>query len=148
MNIRADHVGGLAFVAFGVGILALSGDLPIGSLSFPGSGFLPTIVAVLLIILGGSLMLRAGEGEPLSSIDWSDLRHAAPVMIITAVAITVYTWLGFILTFVLMMLAILVLVERRNVVPALLYSVFTTGLTYGVFIYALKAPLPTGPLGF
>jgi hypothetical protein len=148
MIIRADHVSGLAFIAFGAAVIALSGDLPIGSLSFPASGFLPTLIAALLILLGASIMLRAGESEPLATLAWGDLKHAVPVMVITGAAIAAYTWLGFILTFVLMMLAILVLVERRNIVHALLYSAFTTGLTYVTFIYLLKAPLPTSPLGF
>ena len=46
MTLRADHVAGAFFLAFGVLIIALSGDLPAGSLSMPGSGFLPKIVAV------------------------------------------------------------------------------------------------------
>ena len=46
MNFRSDHVAGAAFVAFGVLIIALSGDLPTGQLSMPGSGFMPKIVKV------------------------------------------------------------------------------------------------------
>jgi hypothetical protein len=101
-----------------------------------------------MIVFGCVLILRAGENQLFAAIDWSDLKHAGPVMIITALAIASYEWLGFVLTFILMMLAILVLAERRNVVRAVLYSVATTGLTYIVFVYGLKAPLPTGPLGF
>ncbi len=148
MTLRADHVAGAAFAAFGILIIATSGDLPIGSLSFPASGFMPKILAGLMIVFGGALILRAGENQPFTAIDWSDLKHAGPVAIITASATVLYTELGFVLTFVLMMLAILVLTERRNVVRAALYSVATTGLTYVVFVYGLKAPLPTGPLEF
>jgi hypothetical protein len=148
VRLRADHVAGAAFVAFGLLIIAASGDLPMGSLSFPASGFMPKILAGLMIVFGGALIVRAGETPPLATIDASDLKHAGPVVIITALATASYEWLGFVLTFVLMMLAILVLTERRNVVRAVLYSVATTGLTYVVFVYGLKAPLPTGPLGF
>ena len=148
MILRADHVAGCAFVAFGALIFALSGDLPMGSLSFPTSGFMPKIVASLLIVLGLALALRAGETEPLAAIDWSDFGHAARVVAITAAAVALYGRIGFIATFVLMMLAILLMVERRNVVRAVLYSVAATGLTYALFVYALKAPLPVGPLGF
>ena len=52
------------------------------------------------------------------------------------------------ITFTATMLALLLLVERRNVLPALLYSVFVTAFTFVVFHFALKAPLPTGQLGF
>ena len=105
MTLRADHVAGAAFAAFGILIIATSGDLPIGSLSFPASGFMPKILAGLMIVFGGALILRAGENQPFAAIDWSDLKHAGPVVIITALATVLYTELGFVLTFVLMMLA-------------------------------------------
>jgi cell division protein FtsW (lipid II flippase) len=148
MTVRADHVSGLAFMGIGALIIGLSGDLSFGSLSFPGSGFLPTILASLLMMLGAALMLRARESEPVSSIRWEDLRHAGSVIAICALATVAYRQLGFVITFTATMLALLLLVERRNVLPALLYSVFVTAFTFVVFHFALKAPLPTGQLGF
>ena len=38
MTLRADHIAGAFFIGFGVLIIALSGDLPFGNLSFPGAG--------------------------------------------------------------------------------------------------------------
>ena len=52
MTLRADHVAGAFFIGVGLLIIALSGDLPSGTLSLPGSGFLPKIVAVLMIFFG------------------------------------------------------------------------------------------------
>ena len=49
MILRADHVAGAFFVGVGALVIALSGDLPTGTLSLPGSGFMPKIVAVLMI---------------------------------------------------------------------------------------------------
>src|SRR5438067_98869 len=103
MNLRADHVAGVAFAAFGALVLALSGDLPTGQLSMPGAGFLPKIVATLMIVLGLALAPRAQESAPLGDIGWDDLTHAASVVGVTAVAIALYAWLGFILTMVLML---------------------------------------------
>ena len=148
MIIRADHVAGAAFVGFGLLVLALSGDLPTGQLSMPGAGFLPTLIAVLTIVFGLALVLRARESAAFSSLDWADGKHAALVIAITAAAVALYTWLGFIATMVLMTLGLLVVVERRNAVRAGVYSLGTVLVTYGVFIWLLKAPLPTGPFGF
>ena len=64
MNLRADHVAGAFFVAFGLLVIALSGDLPFGGLSMPGAGFMPLLVAVLIIVFGASLFLRARESKP------------------------------------------------------------------------------------
>ncbi len=55
MSLRADHVAGAFFVGVGLLVLALSGDLPTGTLSLPGSGFMPKIVAVLTVFFGAVL---------------------------------------------------------------------------------------------
>lgn len=149
MILRSDHVAGAAFAAFGVVIIAASGDLPFGRLSMPGAGFMPNLVAGLMILFGVLLVLRAGrESAPLSDIEWSDLGHAAPVIVITGAGILLYTWLGFICTMVGMMLALLVLVERRNILRAGLYSLIIVLLAFGLFDKFLRAPLPLGPFGF
>jgi hypothetical protein len=148
MNLRADHVAGGAFVAFGALIIALSGDLPTGQLSMPGSGFLPKIVAVLMIVFGLALIVRAREGKPFSEIPWDDGKHALLVTIITAAAIGFYIYLGFVITMTLMMVALLILIERRNLLIAGTYSAAVVLLAYVCFTFLLKSPLPTSPLGY
>src|SRR5262245_16861648 len=148
MILRADHVSGGVFVAFGLGVIALSGDLPMGTLSFPGSGFLPKILATLLALFGIALIVRGRESAPLASIEWSDLRHAGPVVVITAGAIGLYTVLGFVLTVALLLFTVIVAIERRNVLAAAVYSIAVTALAYGLFERLLKTPLPHGPFGF
>ena len=44
MTLRTDHVAGAIFVAFGLLVFAVSGDLPFGTLSFPGAGMMPKLV--------------------------------------------------------------------------------------------------------
>ena len=148
MTLRADHVAGAAFIAFGVLVIALSGDLPMGQLSMPGSGFLPKILAGFTIAFGIVLVIRAGESKPFAELEWSDIVHAAAVTVITGVAIYFFEALGFATTMVAMMLVLLVGIERRPVLYAALYSVGVVGLTYVTFVYVLKTPLVTGPFGF
>jgi hypothetical protein len=142
LNLRADHVAGAAFVGFGAAIIALSGDLPVGHLSMPGSGFLPMIVATLTIIFGLTLIARASESGPFADLDWDDGKHALMVTAITAVAIVLYEHLGFIITMLLMMVALLIVVERRNPLRAGAYCVVIVLFTYVSFVYGLKTPLP------
>jgi hypothetical protein len=148
MTLRADHVAGAAFVVFGVLIIALSGDLPIGGLSMPGSGFLPKILAGFTIAFGIVLIVRGGESRPFAEIEWSDARHALAVTAITAVAVYLFEILGFLTTMVAMMFVLLIAIERRPLLNAVLYSVGVVGVTYLTFVYVLKTPLVTGPLGF
>jgi hypothetical protein len=142
MIFRADHVAGAFFVIFGAGIVALSGDLPTGQLSMPGSGFLPKIVATLTIIFGLMLILRAGESAPFAELGWQDGKHAAIVTAITAIAIALYEHLGFFFTMLLMMFALLLVIERRNPIRAGIYCLAIVAFTYVSFVYGLKTPLP------
>jgi hypothetical protein len=148
MTLRADHAAGAAFVAFGLLIVTLSGDLPMGGLSMPGSGFMPKILAGFMILFGLILIAGAGESRPLAEFEWTDAVHAAAVTVITGVAIAVFEPLGFLTTMVLMMFVLLVALERRAIVPAAIYSVGVVGLTFVTFQYVLKTPLVTGPFGF
>ena len=148
MTLRVDHVAGAAFVAFGIAVFALSGELPLGRLSMPGAGFLPKSLAGLLILLGLALFVRGRESAPLADSDWSDLRHAASVLAVTVAAIGLYTHLGFLITMALMLLVLIAVVERRNILRASLYSAVVVAIAFGIFNRVLKSPLPAGPFGF
>ena len=47
MILRSDHIAGALRRRLGLLVFALSGDLPIGSLSMPGAGMLPKLLGVL-----------------------------------------------------------------------------------------------------
>jgi len=146
--IRTDHVAGSVFVALGIVVLALSGDLPVGTLSFPGAGMMPKLVAGLMIVFGLLLVGRAGESATLASLAWGDLPHAARVVAITAVAIALYQPLGFVITMALLLFTLTFGAERRPVLAAAAFSAGVVALTYLLFAVVLKTPLEPGVLGF
>jgi hypothetical protein len=148
MILRADHVAGATFVGIGLLIFALSGDLPTGRLSMPGSGFLPKIIAALLILFGAALVLRARESEAFSAISWSDLPHALAVIAIAAGGIALYTKAGFLVALFLMIAALLIVIERRNPLRAVIYAASVVVITFVGFAYLLKTPMPNWPWGF
>lgn len=148
MTLRSDHVAGAAFVIFAVVVFALSGDLPFGSLSAPGAGMMPKLLLVLMVVFGLALLFGARASQPFAEIDWGDRNHALLLVIISAIAISVYQWLGFIVTISLLVFTLLVVVERKNVLRAAAYSVGLTVIAWWVFGTALKSPLETGILGF
>jgi Tripartite tricarboxylate transporter TctB family len=148
MTLRADHAAGGVFIVFGLVVLAMSGDLPFGTLSFPGAGMMPKLVAGAMVFFGLVLIVRAGESAPLASISRGDLRHAARVTAITAAAIALYQTLGFIVTMTLLLFALVFGAERRNPLYAGAFSVGVVLLTYVLFTVALKTPLDRGIFGF
>jgi putative tricarboxylic transport membrane protein len=147
MTLRTDHIAGGVFVAFGLVVLALSGDLPIGTLSFPGAGMMPKLVAALLIVFGLVIVARARESAPIATLAWGDVPHAARVVVITAVAIALYEPLGFVVTMALLLFALTFGAERRAPLTAAAFAVGTVALVYLLFDVLLKTPLPRGVLG-
>ena len=148
MKLRTDHVAGAAFVALGAGVLAMSGDLPFGSLAAPGAGMMPIVVTLFMIAFAALVGFNASGSPPMASVGWSDRNHAALVVLITGVAVAAYRPLGFLLTMSLLVFALLVVVERRNALIAALYSVGLTVFAYWLFGKALRSPLERGVLWF
>jgi hypothetical protein len=145
MILRRDHIAGGVLIAAGAFTFAASGDLPIGTLANPGAGMMPKLALTLLIGFGLLLVLRAGESPPNSSLDWSDLPHAAIVTAVAAGTIAIYTAVGFVLSVTLMMLVLMYLVERRRLMRAAAVSIGVTMGSYYLFNNILKSPLPPVP---
>jgi hypothetical protein len=148
LSLKTDHVAGAAFIALGVVVFALSGELPFGTLSAPGAGMMPKMVTGLMMLFGALVMVGAARSAPLASLDWSDRNHAALVVLITGAAVAAYRPLGFLITMALLVFCLLVIVERRNALIAAAYSAGLTLFAYWLFGKALRSPLERGLLWF
>jgi len=146
--IRRDHVAGGVFIAAGALVFAMSGDLPFGTLASPGAGMLPKLVLGLMMAFGAIIVARAGESPPLAEVDWSNLRHAATVVVVSAVAIVLYTKIGFVLSVTLLLFVLLFFIERRSLWRALAVSIGVTVGSYLLFSTLLKSPLPPMPFWY
>jgi len=147
MSLRTNHVAGGVIVAAGAVVWLMSLDLPTGHLSMPGAGMFPKLLCILAIFFGAVLIVRAQDSAPFDEIDWSDLRHGAPVIAITVVAVALYTTLGFLITMAGLLFALLMF-ERCNLAISAAYSVGVSAATYALFVYVLKSPLEQGVLPF
>ncbi len=145
MVVRRDHVAGGAFILAGALVLAVSGDLPFGTLASPGAGMLPTLVIVLLMAFGGLLLAGARSSPPLASTAWSDLPHALRVCLLVAVAVALYTMLGFLVTVPLLLFTLTFVVERKPILLAAIFSIGVPALAYALFAWFLKVQLPPVP---
>jgi hypothetical protein len=149
MTLRSDHVAGAAFILLGVLVFAIGTDLPFGTMSAPGAGMMPKLTASLMMLFAAAIVATARrDSPPFSTIDWSDRSHAILVLVITAIAVALYQRLGFLITMSLLVFSLLVVVERRHVLPAAGYAIGLTLFAYWMFGIALKAPLERGLLWF
>ena len=75
MNLRRDHVAGGAFVLAGALVLAVSCDLPFGTLASPGAGMLPTLLVGFLMALRRWSCSRApARARRSATIAWTTSR--------------------------------------------------------------------------
>lgn len=148
MTLRSDHVAGAFFFLFGILVFSISGDLPFGTITAPGAGMMPKLMAGLMMLFAVLVFVNPSDSKPFVSIDWSDRWHAILVLLITAAAVIAYRRLGFLITMSLLVFALLVVVERRNLFVAAAYSIGLTLFAYWLFGKALKAPLERGLLWF
>src|ERR1043165_8022666 len=146
--LKADHIVGGVFIAFGILVFAISGELPFGTLSAPGAGMMPKLDTSLIMLFAALILFRAKESAPAATLDWSDRGHAALVLLITGIAVATYQWAGFLITMAALVFALLVVVERRSMLKAAAYSIGLTLFAYWLFGRALKSPLERGLLGF
>ena len=146
MTLRRDHVAGGAFVLIGALVMALSGDLPFGTLASPGAGMLPKLTLSLMMAFGAMLLVRAGGSPRFADLTFADLPHALRVVAVVAAAIALYTAIGFAATMPLMLFALTFVVERRPILYAAVFSAGVAGLVWLLFDKLLKSPLPGGSL--
>ena len=148
VTVRQDHISGGAFVIAGIIVFLLSGDLPLGSMAMPGAGMMPKLVLVLMIGFGLALVAQAHKSPPLAALEWDDLPHAFCVIMAAAATTALYNLLGFRITMALMLCGLIVVVERQNILRAVLFGLGIPLFIDILFGYLLKSPLPRGTFGF
>lgn len=145
--LTADRVAGGGLVLLALVVLVESRGLPLGSLRQPGPGYLPVVLALLLLGFGAALLAVGGRAPRIAALGWSDWRHALAVLGAGAFAAAALERLGFRLTMAVVLAFLLGVVERRGLLPTLLFAVGLSLGTFLVFHTLLRVPLPRGPFG-
>lgn len=146
--LTTDRVSGGVLVLFALLVLWESRRYPLGTFHLPGPAFAPVLLASLLLIFGVLLLLTSSRAPQLSSISWTEWRHALAILAASLFTVFATERLGYRLTILLMLAFLIKVVERRGWVETLVVSF---GLAFGsfyLFYTLLRVPLPEGPLGF
>jgi hypothetical protein len=121
----------------------------VGSLSDPGSGFLPFWVGVLLGVLALAHFLNITWAKPQKKIydsPWVNVKWRNGIYVI--IALLLYTFLlprlGYILDTFLLMLFLFSLLGRQKWWIVILGTLLVIGLTYLVFKIWLLVQFPAG----
>ena len=149
--MRTDRAASLFWLVFGIIVSAASYRLGLGSVSEPGTGFLPFGAGILLGILSlSSFVQEYRKQAPLKErlFKISLWLKVLPVFAALLVYARLLPYGGYIICTFFLMFFLFTMVERQRVWKIALYSLLTTGLTYYVFSKALNLQFPVGPLGF
>ncbi len=142
-----ERVAALFWLAVGVFFAAGGVMLQPGTPRNPGPGFLPLIVAMLLIVFSLFVLGRgAGNREAgVTPVRW--MRHGSLVAYVFAYG-AILDLAGFLVSTFLLMLALFALfvTGEHRLRRALLYAVLTAVVGWLVFSVALKVPFPHGQL--
>ncbi len=146
--MTTDRVSAGVLVLFSLFVIWESRQLPLGTFRQPGPAYVPILLAALLLIFAVILILTASRAPSLSSIRWSEWRHALAILLTCVFAVFAIERLGYRLTVLLALIFLVKGVEKRGWVPSL---AFAFGLAFGsfyLFYTVLRVPLPQGPFGF
>ena len=110
--LTTDRVAGAGLVLLALVVFWESRHLPLGSLRHPGPAYMPVALAVVLLCFGALLVVLTGKAPALSSVSWTEWRHAVAIFVVCAFAALALERLGFRTTVVLSLAFLLLWVER------------------------------------
>ena len=146
----ADMVSAAVLMALAALTAAGTLDLPYWSDVSPGPAYAARWTALLAAILGAILLGEAATRTGSSTIDWPG-REGARRVLLAALLLWAFCIAlpiaGFAESGVAFMLAMLLGVQRRPLLPSLATTAITVAGCYAIFIVWLQVKLPIGPFG-
>jgi len=141
-----DRITGYILLAIGAITAWSSIHLSMGRVRHPGPGFLPFGLALCLIILSLTLILKSWKSNASPVPFWPKRTWLRPLL--GVVIFIFYAWviqrLGFILSTLLFLIIWMRLIERVRWQTLIGISIGTTGALYFIFVFFLEVPLPMG----
>ena len=136
----------LIFVCFAFGSLYEAAKLPFGTISAPGAGFFPVVLAALLAVISISGLIAAPrEGAARENLE-TGLVWKKIILTVTALLGfgALFEHAGYLVTTFLFVVFQLRIVERKGWTVAGAVAFSASLVSYILFGLALGAPLPAG----
>ena len=146
---RADIIAGLFLIALGIFIILEAAKLDYTSEYGPGPGFLPLWLGIGFLALASPLVVTsvARPSEEKKNL-WRGAQRAIISWAGLVVSVALLKSVGFVLSFTLLAVFLVWVVDRRSPFTALTMAVCSALGFYLIFTVALGLPLPKGPWGF
>jgi hypothetical protein len=147
---RADQVGGLLLLVFGLWFAVAARQYPYQSPNGPGSGFLPFWLGLTMAALAAGLVVGATRSSDPGRRWLPGRRGLARLVVVvgaTAAFIALMNVLGMTVGTVLFLVVLLRLLEGHGWLTTLAVAVGTAAVNWLVFTHWLRVPFPPGILG-
>jgi Tripartite tricarboxylate transporter TctB family len=145
--LTTDRAAGAALVLIGLIAVWESRRFPLGSLHRPGPAYMPTLLALLLIVFGLAVALMGARSPRIGEVGWHEWRHAVGIFAACAFAAWGLDRLGYRLTVAGVLVFLLLVLERKSVIVTAILSVAIAWGSFFLFDTLLRVPLPRGPFG-
>ena len=149
---KGDLIAAAVLAAFGIYVIWVAAKLPYVSDEGPGPGFFPLWLGIGMVLFAAALMsLSVAAGATKASHDaksWQSAIRPVVGWVAVMVAIALLGRIGFVLSFVILTLFLIVVLDRR---PFLLAAGVAVGLAaafHVIFVIALDVSLPKTIWGF
>jgi putative tricarboxylic transport membrane protein len=137
-----DRVSGSVLVLFALLVIWESRHLPLGTFRQPGPAFVPILLALLLLIFGVFVALTGGRAPLLSSIRWSEWRHALAILGASIFSVFAIERLGYRVTVLLVLIFLVRIMEKRGWIVSLGFAFALSFGSFFLFYTVLRVPLP------
>ena len=147
-GLRSDQFSGLMLLALAAYVGWENRAYPVGTLQEPGPGYMPSLLAVFLAVMGLLIALWGGRSAPLASMKWTEAARAVVILAACAVATLALERIGYRLTVIALLVFFLGVLERRRPLPVALVALGFSLASFYVVGDLLRVPLPRSPWGF
>jgi hypothetical protein len=146
--MTTDRASAIALIIFALLVIWESRQLPLGTLRQPGPAFIPILLALLLLMFAVFLVLTSSRAPSLSSVTWTEWRHALAILAASLFSVFAIERLGYRLTVLLVLGFLVKLLEQRSWIVSLSIAFTLSFGSFFLFYTVLRVPLPQGPFGF
>ena len=146
-TLRSDQAAGLMLVALAFYVWWMNLAYPLGTLSEPGPGYMPLLLAIFMGVMGVLVVVTGARSQPVAEIDWSDTGRALALLVACGVAAFALEKLGYRITVAALLIFLLGVMERRKPWMVALVGIGFAVATYYVFATLLRVPLPVSAWG-
>jgi hypothetical protein len=145
---RNDFIAGAIF--FGVAAYAtlLSYEMDLGSIASPEAGFIPLVVAVLLLIASSAFIIATLRPLPKGLVEAETRRLTVlvPAVIFSAADLLLLYLLGMWLATVPALMVLYLKAGGKSVIRSALFAVVAVACAYALFVVAFQIEFPQGIL--